>query len=187
MTLPEAPAAWETYSGGDLLMQVARELAAHRAPADTVRRYADAAVEWYDALTRTGTADTTHLLGHARAAGTAGQHAVAGELYRRLVAINPASPEFIAGAAVAAARSGDTASALAELARLKGLDAPYYFGYPARWAANVAAVLGQREEAVRLLSQSMRQGQTWMFRWHADPDLAGLRDYRPFQELLRPR
>jgi tetratricopeptide (TPR) repeat protein len=187
MVLPETPSAWETYSGGDLLMQVARELAAHGAPADTSRRYAEAAVAWYEPLTATGTADSVHLLGHARAAVTAGRHDAALELYRQLVAINPESPEFMAGAAAALARLGDTAAAEEGLRRLRAVDRPYHFGYPARWAANVAAVLGRREEAVRLLGESLKQGQTWLFRWHADPDLAGLRDYRPFRELIRPR
>lgn len=187
MMLPEAPASWETYSGGDLLMQVARELAAHGAPADTVRRYADAAVTWHAAITLAGTTDTMHLLGHARAAATAGRHAEARELYGRLAATSPASPEFVAGLAVSAARLGDTATAESGLRRLQEMNAPYQFGYPARWGANVAAVLGRKEEAVRLLAESLRKGHTWQFRWHADPDLASLREYQPFRDLLRPR
>lgn len=187
VALPEAPSAWETYSAGDLIMQVARELAAHGAPADTVRRYAEAAVTWYAAPTGAGLADTVHLLGHARSAATAGRHQEARELYQRLVAANPASPEPLGGAAAMAAYLGDTAAAVAGLSRLQALAAPYHFGYPARWAANVAAALGRRDEAVRWLGESLRQGHTWRFRWHADPDLISLRDYEPFRALLQTR
>lgn len=187
VALPEVPSAWETYSAGDLLMQVARELAAHSAPADTVRRYAEAAVVWYAAPTGAGLADTVHLLGHARAAATAGRWAEARSLYERLTALNPSSPEVLAGAAATAARLGDTARAAEGLRQLQSLQLSYHFGYPARWAANVAAVLGRKDDAVRLLGESIRQGHTWRFRWHADPDLASLRGYEPFEALIRPR
>ena len=66
--LPDDPTTWEAFTGGDLLTQVARELAAHGAPADTVRRYVEAAVAWYATPTRAGVSDTLHLYGHARAA-----------------------------------------------------------------------------------------------------------------------
>ena len=55
--------------------------------------------------------------------------------------------------------------------------------------ARVAALLGDRERAVEVLRQVLPiLGFSDEFVvWHADVDLDSLRDYRPFQDLLRPR
>jgi hypothetical protein len=64
-----------------------------------------------------------------------------------------------------------------------------------RWLysrATIAARLGDREEAVRLLKDARAAGGTvWgpaHFIWmHKDPDLASLRGYPPFEALLAPK
>jgi len=55
--------------------------------------------------------------------------------------------------------------------------------------ARIAALLGDREEAVTLLRQAIEQGVNWGHGvWvHRDIDLESLHDYPPFQELLRPK
>jgi len=55
--------------------------------------------------------------------------------------------------------------------------------------ARVAAISGDRERAVELLRQAIPiLGFAEEFvRWHSDVDLETLRDYPPFQDLLRPR
>jgi tetratricopeptide (TPR) repeat protein len=157
MVMPEDPGTWTPFSPGNTLWIVAQELRAHGA-ADSARRYAEAAVEWYAAPTAAGVDDTVHLLGHARALYNVERWAEAGAIYQRLAAINPESPEFLAGVGMAAGRLGDRARAEAILGQLMQLKLDYPFGRPARWAANIAAVLGREDEAVRLMTQAIREG-----------------------------
>ena len=185
--LPDDPTTWEAFTGGDLLTRVARELEVHGAPADTVRRYALAAVAWYDASTRAGVSDTVHLFGHARAAYAAGQWEEARALYERLMAINPITPEWVAGAGSAAARMGDTTRADSLLKQVLTLPNDYMFGRRSRSAAMVAAALGRKDQAVQLLTQSLREGLGRRWNWHTEPDFSTLLNYEPFRALLRPR
>jgi hypothetical protein len=73
---------------------------------------------------------------------------------------------------------------------------PHLFGQPTLWRARIAALLGNREGAVRFLREAISQGlipldltqglgySMWL---HRDIDFESLRDYSPFQELLRPK
>ncbi len=56
--------------------------------------------------------------------------------------------------------------------------------------AKIAALLGEREEAMALLRQAIERGARWGFRscWPVgDIDFDPLRDYPPFQEFVRPK
>ncbi len=65
---------------------------------------------------------------------------------------------------------------------------PYIRGANKLWQARIAAMLGERETAVRLLRDAFDDGQ---YRTLAiidyDMDLDSLRDYQPFIDLIRPR
>jgi hypothetical protein len=52
--------------------------------------------------------------------------------------------------------------------------------------AKIAALLGQRDLAMRLLRDAVAQGEMQALRMKEDPDLLGLRDYPPFETLVRP-
>ena len=53
--------------------------------------------------------------------------------------------------------------------------------------AFIAAALGDRDAAVALLRTAFGQGMT-VGEWaHMEPALESLRDYPPFQELIRPK
>jgi hypothetical protein len=56
-----------------------------------------------------------------------------------------------------------------------------------REAARIGATLGHRDEAVALLHQAIRTGFARVYLLHAEPDLAPLAKFPPFQALLRPR
>ena len=186
MVLPEDPGTWVPFSPGNTLWVVAQELRAHGA-ADSARRYAVAAVEWYAAPTAAGVDDTVHLLGHARALYNVERWGEAAAIYQRLAAINPESPEFLAGVGMTAGRLGDTARAEAILEQLTRLKLDYPFGRPSRWASNIAAVLGRKDDAVRLMSQAIREGTGRFEEWHIHIDFLPLLDYRPFGQLLASR
>ena len=55
------------------------------------------------------------------------------------------------------------------------------------FAACIAAVRGQREQAVDLIREALAQGFSWNIWVHREPDFESLRDFAPFQELLRPK
>ena len=52
--------------------------------------------------------------------------------------------------------------------------------------AKIAALLGQRDVAIRLLRDAVAQGEMQPMRMREDPDLLGLRDYPPFETLVKP-
>ena len=99
-----------------------------------------------------------------------------------------------------AARRGDREEALRISRWLESLDRPYLFGYNHVWRARIAALLGDRAEAVRLLGMAFARGLkhdgtflpdkparvsgVWS---HRDIDLESLRTYPPFQQLMRPK
>jgi len=61
-------------------------------------------------------------------------------------------------------------------------------GHALRWRAQIAAVLGDREEATNLLRRAIEEaGAGDRGDWHRDPDLRLLRGYPPYEELMRPK
>jgi hypothetical protein len=89
--------------------------------------------------------------------------------------------------ALAAAATGDTAAAL----RLIGMIADSA-GADGGWAAfevaRVHAALGNRDEAIRHLRRSRREGFGYYFWMHAGvPEFRTLFGYGPFEELMAAR
>ena len=50
----------------------------------------------------------------------------------------------------------------------------------------IAAVLGRRDEAMRLLRQAFTEGLGHGIWLHCDPDFGSLRGFGPFDDLMRP-
>jgi hypothetical protein len=72
-------------------------------------------------------------------------------------------------------------------ANLAGMDAPYLNGSNTHWRARIAALLGEPEEAVRLLQQSYAEGYFLWTQTHTEPDFATLREHPAFRALVRPK
>ena len=64
---------------------------------------------------------------------------------------------------------------------------PFLPSMPTRWRAAIAAALGDRIDAVRLLQQAYQEGMQLGYYHHRDPEWEPLRDYRAYQELLIPQ
>lgn len=94
---------------------------------------------------------------------------------------------FLRYSGALAARLGDREEALRISEALSALDRPYTWGGPTFDRARIAALLGEAEEAVRLLRQAHGQGLGFDISWHRDMDLEPLRGYPPFEEFLRPK
>jgi serine/threonine protein kinase/tetratricopeptide (TPR) repeat protein len=85
-----------------------------------------------------------------------------------------------------AARRGDRDEALRIAGLLENEKRPYLFGLHTFWRARIAALLGEKERAVRLLREAHAQGVKF-FNFHHDMDLEPLHDYPPFEEFMKPK
>jgi len=86
-----------------------------------------------------------------------------------------------------AARRGDSPAAARYSGELARLNLPYVRGAHTAWRARIAALLGDRDEAVQLLRRAFAEGLTFGLWLHTDLDLETLRGYAPFEELIRPK
>ena len=104
-----------------------------------------------------------------------------------LVGSNPLEPLPLGLLGLAAAKLGDTAVARAADARLEALRQQHgYIDNVLASRALIAAALGDRQRAVALL-KSTTSGGVGSRSWHTSPIFPLLRDYPPFQELLKSR
>jgi tetratricopeptide (TPR) repeat protein len=116
----------------------------------------------------------------------ASRWAEAAAVFDSLSAEHPDSVAFLGWRGRVAARRGDRATAQQISAQLGALTRPYLFGSNTRARADIVAILGDKETAVQLLRDAIAQGELAAF-LEDGIDFDGLRDYPPFQELLRPR
>jgi tetratricopeptide (TPR) repeat protein/tRNA A-37 threonylcarbamoyl transferase component Bud32 len=86
-----------------------------------------------------------------------------------------------------AAMAGDSPQARTDAEWLATLDRPYMFGINTYWRGAIVGALGERDNAVSLLRQAFSEGYSdrWRDAWCFQ--LTPLRDYPPFQELMRPK
>jgi tetratricopeptide (TPR) repeat protein len=182
ITLP-VQAGWSPAS---MMLEAARELSAHGQSATAMRIY-DRVVRSYDtwfAPERT-TERGRHSLGSALA--YAGRLRESRSIFEALSSEFPDNVVYPGNLGVLAARLGERDDALRISEQLAETEQPYLRGANTAWRARIAAVLGERERAVSLLSAAFGEGTTFGTWLHTDPDLESLRDYRPFQALMRPK
>lgn len=87
----------------------------------------------------------------------------------------------------AAARQGDTDRARHQARRLEELSDPALNGRATLGRARIAALLGDRAEAVELLRRALSEGVAYGLWLHRDMDLEALRDAAAYRELVRPK
>jgi predicted Zn-dependent protease len=142
---------------------------------------------WYgeQPLHRVSGARHRHLYGDALI--ELGRWSEASDVFAALAARDPMSPAWLGHVGMIAALRGDREEAGRIAARLAGLRHPYLPGEHTRYRARIAALLGDGDQAVRLLKDSFAEGAPHGIGLHRDRAFAGLRGHRPFQELIRPR
>ncbi len=86
-----------------------------------------------------------------------------------------------------AARKGNQEEALKISQALKDDKTPYLFGNPAYWRARIAALLGDKEGAVQLLQEAIKEGHEYMDLYFYQQDFESLQDYPPFRQLMKPK
>jgi tetratricopeptide (TPR) repeat protein len=171
-------------SEGDLLREAAQELAAHGHP-DAAARY------WERSLLASppgGPGDPAEALLRAATLYALERLVEASRpLDSLLGSVASPPPDAIGLRGVLAARQNDPARARVLARRLAAIPPRYNFGIPTVWRARIAAALGQRDSAVTLLRQAFAEGREYDLWLHRDQDLAALRDYPPYLELIRPK
>jgi tetratricopeptide (TPR) repeat protein/TolB-like protein len=95
---------------------------------------------------------------------------------------------------VIAARRGDRTGAERIAEELRQVDRPYLYGESLYSRAMIAASLGDKAAAVQLLREAIAQGLGLGVEWegyavllHRAPEMAPLRGYPPFEELIKPK
>jgi len=149
---------------------------------DVAHEFATRAVTWYQEQTNPAEWDY-----YPDALRLAEQWTEARSLLEELTAEDPDEVEYLGKLGTVAVRSGDEALAREIRDTLEHLDRPYLNGEHLYWSACISSLLNEREQAVTLLSEAFEQGLVNPdFKWR-EMDLEPLRDYPPFQDLIRPR
>jgi tetratricopeptide (TPR) repeat protein len=187
-------AGWWNY--GSVAAITALEFRAHgyRDAAGAVFRRS---IAWYRKRADAPDASPFDRYGLARTLYWAGQWQAARDQVTRLLAESPEDMDYLGMAGVTAAREGDRGNALRIGERLAAVTRPYpLLGHPTLWRARITALIGDREQAVTLLRQAISEGlmpldvaqglgyPMWL---HRDIDFEALRNYLPFQAILKVR
>ncbi len=117
----------------------------------------------------------------------AGQWEESRAMIHALAAEYPENTLYLGYEGATAARMGDTAGAREISIRLAGMERPDpdpdYFMQRAR----LAALLGEPDEAMRLIRTAFSVGMPHSIILHRDPELESLRDRDDWQEFMRPK
>jgi len=180
------------FTPGAAIVMVSTELRAHGHPdaaAETLQR----AMTWYRSrpAEERASQEWRELVGAVWY--LAGSLADADTLYRALARKYPTSRgysdnvEYLGHLGMIAARRGDRSLAKEIAVKLKAMDrAQPVPGQEALvFRAKIAALLGDRDEAMRLLMDAY--GAAGGSDLHGDIDFESLKSYPPFQEFLRPK
>jgi len=108
-------------------------------------------------------------------------------LFKELSKQEPDNINFKGYLGTLAARMGDEKGAHRISEELKNFDRPYLFGSHTYWRACIASLLGEKQKALKLLKEAFKQGRGYGVYLHNNMDLEPLRDYPPFEELIKPK
>jgi tetratricopeptide (TPR) repeat protein len=148
-------------------------------------------IEWREGRSKEEKESVAHRYGLALAFYAAERWEEAQVLFEALHSEFPDFVDVRGFLGTLAARRGDQDEALRISGLLENDKTPYLFGLNTFYRANIAALLGEKELAVRLLREAHTQGINFnLFHYHSEPnvmDLEPLYDYPPFQEFMRPK
>jgi len=177
-----AMAFTSSYSPGTVMRYATEELRAH-GHEEAAMEIANRAVEWYQShLT-----PTRYHYSLSRALYLAKRWDEAHPIFEKLAAENPDNINYKGYLGTLAVRRGNREKALEIFNELQQTDQPYLYGDHTYWCACISSLLGERQQAVVLLKEAFAQGFNSPIILHRDMDLEPLRDYPPFQELVRPK
>jgi tetratricopeptide (TPR) repeat protein len=165
---------------GNVMHRASVELRAHGNKAEALK-VAEQAIRWYrdhDPGNRSTLASAFYI---------AERWDESCALWEELAAENPDNITYMGALGTLAARRGDEEEARRIADELKNIDRKYLFGRHTYVRARIHALLGEHAEAVKLIQESFDQGNGFGVYIHLEIDFEPLRDYPPFQELLKPK
>jgi serine/threonine protein kinase/tetratricopeptide (TPR) repeat protein len=173
-----------TGSPGGTMRIAGEELRAH-GYADAAITSFDQAIQWY----RSRPAEEMDSLrySYGLALYNARKWEEAKSIFEELAAESPDNIEYQTCVGCIAARQGDREEALKVSEWLENLKQPYLFGKHTYYRACIAAILGEKDQAMTLLKDSFLQGYTYGIYLHRDFDFEALWDYPPYIEFLKPK
>lgn len=171
---------------GDVMSVAIPELRAH-GHRDAALALAEKAIAWLRALAPNTSTTLAARDALAQALYQAEHWDESRAVYVSLAAERPGNLEYQANLGTLAARLGDRARAERISQTLGQVSGKYLRGDPSYYRARIAAVLGDRHGAVSLLQRAFAEGYRYNLGMHRDLDFESLRDYPPFEELLRPK
>jgi tRNA A-37 threonylcarbamoyl transferase component Bud32/TolB-like protein len=186
------------WTPADVMLLAAAELRAHGQPAAAEAALVQAR-DWLAAHLPADAASSAHRYRAALVAYAAGRLDDARRDFEFLAApggagrgdsvrfIEPDRLDYLGYLGVIAVRRGDREQAFRVDRTLAELKRRYLFGRHTMWRARIRARLGERDVAVGLVREALSHGYPHMHALHADLDFEALRDYPPFQDLLRPK
>jgi len=168
---------------GQLMYFAAREYRAHEYLAESQALTARA-ITWFQGR-EVNQLSESDLETWAGAHYHIGGWARARELYQRLHALDSTNVRSLGALGRIAARLNDRREAervFEALARLRGS-----LGWNQYERAQIAALLGRRDQAVALVQQGWAEGVPYAMYFHRDIDFEAIRAYPPFARLLHPK
>lgn len=178
-----------------LFLTLILELRAHGQHA-AAQEMLERTLAWYDQARPAEREDTVFRMSHGRALFLAGRYDEARSVLERLIAGYSEDPgrgtirywEAFGLLGIMAARRGDPLEAARISDLIEATTTAYHYGEHTVWRAAIAAHLGERERAMELLNDAVREGLHFTLALHdgyygLDP----LRGYPPFEEFLRPK
>jgi len=170
------------WTPGVIMSSAAEELQAH-GYRDAAMTIFSQAVQWY----KRRPAEEMDSLSYGLTLYCARRWDEAKSIFEELAKGSPDNIYYQAILGCIAARQGDQEKALKVSEWLKNLKRPYLFGSHTWCRAYVVAVLGEKDQAVTLLKESLLQGFQYNVSLHTDIDFESLWDYPPFKKLLKSK
>ncbi|MCI0698147.1 protein kinase [candidate division KSB1 bacterium] len=147
----------------------------------------DRAISWYQNRPSKEAATASHRYGLGRTLYMAERWEEAQALFEKLAVEDSSHIDYQGHLGTIAARRGEVERARRIAEQLQRLQRPYLSGNHTYWRAKIAALSGERERAVTLLREAFAQGYNYGAHVSRDMDLESMRDYPPFQELMKPK
>ena len=171
---------------GRIISEASQELRRH-GNLELARELAGQAVNWYKNNLAEKDPSWRSREDLAEALYVAERWVEAQSLFEELAKEFPERIEYKGKLGTIAARLGDKKKAQQRYEELKNLNRPYLRGEHTFWCASILSILEEQEQAFILLRDALSQGREYGVELLSNMDFEPLRNYKPFQLLLKPK